>query len=103
MPEMKMSEIKIMERTFIVASVYVSAVILAGLLIGLWRYGIDLGHVFLGTPWDSPLDPHSRGIIAIQGGLVFLTLAFGGLFIFGVLTLIKDKSNPKQQPEKKTE
>lgn len=104
MTEAKKMDIKIMERAFLVASVYVSAIIIIGLIIGLWRYGIDIGHVFLGTPWNSPLDSHSRGIIAIQGGLVFLTLAFGGLFIFGVLALLNDKRNHKQPEQpKKTE
>ena len=98
-----MPEVKVMERAIIVASVYVSAVILVGLLIGLWRYGIDLGSVFVGTHWSSPLDPTSKGIIAIEGGLVFLTLGFGGLLIFGVMALIKEKLNHKQQPQQKTE
>ena len=70
------------------AAVAVSAVILAGVLIGLWQYGIDLSAVFLGTPWDSPLS-HTRGIIAIKGGIVTVTLLFGGLFLAGITALIK--------------
>ncbi len=96
-----MPEIKVMERAIIVASVYISAIVLAGVLIGLWRYGIDLSAVFLGTHWNSPLQ-QTRGTIAIEGGLVFITLAFGGLFVFGIMALIRERLN-KKQLQKKTE
>ena len=76
------------ETLMIKAAVAVSAVILAGVLIGLSRYGIDLSAVFLGTPWNSPL-AHTRGTIAIEGGIVAVTLLFGGLFLGGVITLIR--------------
>lgn len=86
-----MAQIKIMERPLIVAVAYVSGVILAAVLIGLWRFGIDLGSVFFGT---HPATEPSRGIMAIEGGLVFITLIFGGLFIFSVTTLITDRRPP---------
>ena len=68
-------------------SVVVFGLILAGVLIGLWQYGVDLSAVFLGTPWNSPL-PHTRGIIAIEGVLITITLLFGGLFVAGLMVLI---------------
>ena len=68
--------------------VVICGVILLGVLIGLWRYGIDLSAVFLGTAWDSPLE-HTRGTIAIEGGIVAVTLLFGGLFVAGIMTLVK--------------
>ena len=68
--------------------VVVCGVVLLGVLLGLWRYGIDLATVFLGTPWNSPLE-HTRGIMAIEGGIVAVTLLFGGLFVAGMLALIK--------------
>ena len=68
--------------------VAVCGLILAGVLIGLWLYGIDLSTVFLGTPWNSPLS-HTRGVIAIEGGIVAITVLFGGLFIAGIMALIK--------------
>ena len=70
------------------ALVVVSAIILAGVLIGLGRYGIDLSTVFLGTPWNSPLS-HGRGVMAIEGVIVAVTLLFGGIFIGGIMTLVK--------------
>ena len=75
-------------RVFMIISTYISAIILLGILIGLWRYGVDLGHVFFGTPWESPL-PLARGEIALIGGIVAITLLFGGLFIGGVMALVK--------------
>jgi len=62
--------------------------ILAGTLIGTWLYGVDFSSLFLGTPWQSPLE-HTRGIIALEGGIVAITLLFGGLFLAGVIALIK--------------
>ena len=76
------------EPLVIKATVAVSAVILAGVLIGLWQYGIDLSAVLLGTPWSSPHEP-TRGIIAIEGGIVAVTLLFGGLFVGGIMALVK--------------
>jgi len=75
-------------RILLIASTYISAVILLAVLISLWKYGVDLGHVFLGTPWDSPL-PFARGEIALAGGIVTITLLFGGLFVGGLMALIK--------------
>lgn len=68
--------------------VVVSGLVLVGVLIGLWQYGIDLSSVFLGTPWHSPLS-HTRGIIAIEGGIVAITLLLGGLFVAGLMALIR--------------
>ena len=68
--------------------VVVSGLVLVGVLIGLWQYGIDLSSVFLGTPWQSPLS-HTRGIIAIEGGIVAITLLLGGLFVAGIMALIR--------------
>jgi len=78
-----------MNETMIIRSlVVVSGLVLAGVLIGLWQYGIDLSSVFLGTPWQSPLS-HTRGIIAIEGGIVAIALLFGGLFVAGIMALIR--------------
>jgi len=68
--------------------VVVSGLVLVGVLICLWRYGIDLSSVFLGTPWHSSLS-HTRGIIAIEGGIVAITLLFGGLFVAGIMALMR--------------
>ena len=76
------------ETLMIKAAVVVSAVILAGVLIGLWQYGIDLSAVFLGTPWNSTL-AHTRGTIAIEGGIVAVTLLFGGILLAGIIALIR--------------
>ena len=46
--------------------VVVFGLVLAGVLIGLWQYGVDLSAVLLGTPWNSPL-PHTQGVIALEG------------------------------------
>ncbi len=84
--------------------VYVSAVILAGVLIGFWQYGIDLSSVFLGTPWHSRL-PDGRGEQALVGIIVFITLVFGGLFVGGLMALIfnngKKETKTKHQTETK--
>jgi len=76
------------ETLMIKISVVISGVILAGVLIGLWQYGIDLSAVLLGTPWSSPHEP-TRGIIAIEGGIVAITLLFGSLFLAGITALIR--------------
>ena len=76
------------ETLMIIISVVIFGLLLVGVLIGLWRYGIDLSAVFLGTPWNSPLS-QTRGIIAIEGGVVAITMLFGGLFIAGIMALIK--------------
>ena len=47
--------------------VVVFGLVLAGMLIGLWQYGVDLSAVLLGTPWNSPLQ-HTQGVIALEGG-----------------------------------
>ncbi len=67
--------------------VVVFGLVLAGVLIGAWLYGLDLSSIFLGTPWNSPL-PHTKGIIALEGGIVAITLLFGGLFVAGLMALI---------------
>ena len=76
------------ETLLIKISVVICGVILAGVLIGLWQYGIDLSAVLLGTPWSSPHEP-TRGIIAIEGGIVAITLLFGSLFLAGITALIR--------------
>jgi len=75
------------ETLMIKISVAVFGLVLAGVLIGTWLSGIDLSAIFLGTPWNSP-HAHTRGIIAIEGGIVAVTLLFGGLFIAGLMALI---------------
>ena len=85
---MKIASIIKNETMIIRILVVVFGLVLAGVLIGLWQYGIDLSSVFLGTPWHSPL-PHTRGIIAIEGGIVAVTLLFGGLFVAGIMALIR--------------
>lgn len=67
--------------------VVVFGLALAGVLIGAWQYGLDLSSIFLGTPWDSP-HAYTRGIIALEGGIVAITLLFGGLFVAGLMALI---------------
>ena len=76
------------------ALVAVSAVILAGMLIGLSRYGIDLSSVFLGTHWNSPL-AETRGTIALEGAIASITIVFGGLFIMGIMVLLKGRRKTK--------
>ncbi len=68
--------------------VAVCGLILAGVLIGLSLYGMDLAAIFFGTPWNSPLQ-HTRGVIAIEGVIVAVALVLGGLFIAGIIALIK--------------
>jgi len=75
------------ETLMIKISVAVFGLVLAGVLIGTWLSGIDLSAIFLGTPWQSP-HAHTRGIIAIEGGIVAVTLLFGSLFIAGLMALI---------------
>ena len=97
---MNISSIIKNEALMIKTIVAISAVILAGVLIGLWQYGIDLSNVFLGTPWNSSL-AHTRGIIAIEGGIIAITLLFGGLFIAGIAALVR--KNGKIQEAKESE
>ena len=75
------------ETLMIKTVVAISAVILAGVLIGLWQYGIDLSAVFLG-PAEGAHEP-SRGIMALEGVIVAVALLFGGLFLAGIMALIK--------------
>ena len=75
------------ETIIIRISVVVVGLVLAGVLIAAWQYGLDLSAMFLGTPWNSPLS-HTRGIIALEGGIVAITLLFGGLFVAGLMALI---------------
>ncbi len=75
------------ETLMIKISVAVFGLVLAGVLVGTWLSGIDLSAIFLGTPWQSPYT-HTQGIIAIEGGIIAVTLLFGGLFIAGLMVLI---------------
>ncbi len=75
------------ESTIIRILVVVFGLVLTVVLVGLWQYGVDLSAIFLGTPWNSPL-PHTQGVIALEGGLVAITLLFGGLFVGGLMALI---------------
>ena len=84
---MKFPSIMKDETLMIKVLIAVSAVILAGVLIGLGRYGIDLSSVFLG-PTEGAHEP-SRGIMAIEGALVAVTLLLGGIFIGGMMSLVK--------------
>ena len=77
------------ERLAIKVGVVVCGVIVAGMLIGFWQYGIDLSAVFLGTPWGSLLHEQTRGIRALEGAIVAVTLLFGGLFLAGVIALVR--------------
>ena len=67
--------------------VVVVGLVLAGVLIGAWLGGLDLSAIFLGTSWNSLL-PHTRGIIALEGGIVAVTLLLGGFFVAGLMALI---------------
>jgi hypothetical protein len=67
--------------------VAVCGVISGGVLIAAWLCGLDLSAIFLGTPWDSP-HAYTRGIIALEGGIVAITLLFGGFFVAGIMALI---------------
>ena len=97
---MNISSIIKNEALMIKTIVAISAVILAGVLIGLGEYGIDLSAVFLGTPWSSSHEP-TRGIIAIEGGIIAITLLFGGLFVGGIMALVR--KNGKIQEAKESE
>ena len=70
--------------------VVVFGLVLAGVLIAAWLYGLDLSSIFLGTSWNSP-HAHTRGIIALEGGIVAITILFGGLFVAGLMALIVRK------------
>jgi len=78
------------EKMIVGILVGVSAVILAGVLISAWLCDLDLSAILLGTPWNSPLAV-TRGIIALEGGIIAITLLFGGLFIAGLMALIVRK------------
>ena len=78
-----------MNETMIIrALVVVSGLVLAGVLVGAWLYGLDLSSIFLGTPWNSTL-PHNRVAIALEGVVVGIALPFGGLFFAGIMALIR--------------
>ena len=70
--------------------VVVFGLVLAGVLIGAGQYGLDLSAIFLGTPWNSPL-LHTKGIIALEGGIVAITLLLGGIFVASLMALIVRK------------
>ena len=76
------------ETVIIRVCVIVSGLVLAGVLIGAWQYGLDLSSIFLGTPWNSTL-PHNRVTIALEGVIVGIALPFGGLFFAGIMALIR--------------
>lgn len=84
---MKIASIIKNETMIIRILVVVFGLVLAGVLIGAWQYGLDLSSIFLGTAWNSP-HAHTRGIIALEGGIVAITLLFGGLLIAGLMALI---------------
>jgi len=69
------------------ASIAISLIILLGVLIGLSKYGVDLGSVFLGPPEGAP-EP-SRGMIALEGAVVAVSLLFGAIFLAGVIIMAK--------------
>lgn len=75
------------------AGIAISVIVLAGVLIGLWQYGIDLGVVFLGPP-EGAHEP-SRGIIALEGAIVAVSLFFGAIFLAGVIALAKKRRASK--------
>ncbi len=75
------------ETLIIKTVVAISAVTLAGVLIGLWQYGIDLSAVFLGPAEGA--HELSRGIMALEGAIVAVALLFGGLFLAGIMALVK--------------
>ena len=83
----KIIKIAITERMIIRICVVAFGLALAGMLIAAWQCGLDLSSMFVGTPWNSPHE-YTKGIIALEGGIVALTLLFGGLFIAGVMALI---------------
>lgn len=83
------------ETLMIKASVAISAVILAGVLIGLWKYGVDMSAVFLG-PVKGAHEP-SRGMMALEGAIVAVALLFGGIFLAGVVALAR-KTGRTQTP-----
>ena len=74
----------------------ISAVILIGVLIGLWQYGIDLGTVFLGTKWMSASHGQTKGIIALEGAIVAVSLLFGSLLITGIVILAKRRKEAQR-------
>ena len=67
--------------------IYISAVILIGVLVGLSYYGIDLRTVFFGIP-ENAYHEASRGIIALEGAIVAVTLLFGSVLVAGITALI---------------
>lgn len=75
-------------------SIAISVITLLGVLIGLSKYGIDLGSVFLGPP-EGAHEP-SRGIIALEGAVVAVSLLFGAILLAAVIILAKKRrvSNP---------
>ncbi len=75
--------------------VLISTLALAGTLIGLSLYGIDIPATLLGTPWRSRL-PDDRTAMAIQGGIVTITILFGSLLIAGIIALAVKNDKPKQ-------
>ncbi len=76
------------EKVMIGILVGVFGLILAGVLIGAWQGGLDISYIFLGTHLSSSLE-HTRGIIALEGLVVAVTLLFGGLFIAGIVALLR--------------
>jgi hypothetical protein len=77
------------EMLVIKGSIAISVIILLGVLIGLSKYGINLRSVFLG-PAEGASEP-SRGIIALEGAVVAVSLLFGAIFLAGVIILAKKR------------
>lgn len=72
-------------------SIAISVITLLGVLIGLSKYGIDLRSVFLGPPEGAP-EP-SRGIIALEGAVVAVSLLFGAILLAAVIILAKRRAS----------
>ncbi len=75
---------------------------MAGVLIGLGLYGVDLASVFLGTPWRSSL-PSGQTAMVLEGIIVSVTILFGGLLVAGIIALAVEKPPKEKSAEKKNE
>lgn len=85
------------ETLLIKAGVLISGIVLAGVLIGLWQYGISLSSVFFGPP-EGAHEP-SRGIMALEGAIVAVVLLFGGIFLAGLMVLIRGRLDKQPTPK----
>ncbi len=73
---------------------------LAGTLIGLSAYGVDLSATLFGTPWRSPL-PDDRVAMALKGVIVTVTILFGSLLVAGIIALAVGSEPAQEKPEEK--